>query len=257
MQPIRFFSQDTVNQLRKGIRANLPWYRGETDIEPPSEMNNYNEMSKSVDSNCFDVLNSNATDEDDEKNVFSIYNALSCLTPQQAADERIWAYATHAYAQQYTHARWTKIPTDDEKAVSYILTHYFVSGSRGLIRDNAVARLWWMGYIASRCRDYKLEETLKILLRESDVRANLLERSSVSMSAEMFSGVIRALDNSIKQNPKDPHLFKRRVFRDLMKLINQRGGRIMLNTLDPKQLDNLINQLVASDSDSTTTKTTT
>lgn len=118
---------------------------------------------------------------------------------------------------------------------------YFVSGVRGLIRDNAVARLWWMGHIASRCKDYGFEETLDIILSKSDVRANLLERSSLSMSEEIFGGVVRALGKSFYGNKK---LYERGKFRLLMRWLNRRGGRIMLNSLNKKQLDKLIDDKV-------------
>ncbi len=124
------------------------------------------------------------------------------------------------------------------------MTHYFVTGSRGLIRDNAIARLWWMGNHASRCRDYELEYTLHLLLRDSDVRANLLERSSLSMSEEIFSGVIRVLHKSKKGSNKMGDIYKRENFRALMKMLNRRGGRIMLNALTAQQLDDMLDNMV-------------
>ena len=186
MKRIRFFKQNTIDSLRATIKENLPWYRNENNTLLESIADEYGQMSQSVDRTCFDNLNENTKEEDDLENTIAIYTALDDLSPQQAAEERIWVYATHILAKQYTSKRWSKIPTDDNKAVHYVLSHYFVSGARGLIRDNAVSRLWWMGHLASRCQDYKLETTLRILLRDSDVRANLLERSSVSMSKEDF-----------------------------------------------------------------------
>ena len=119
-----------------------------------------------------------------------------------------------------------------------------------MIRDNAVSRLWWMGYIASRCHDYDLKKTLNILLRDSDVRASLLERSSMSMSNEIFSGVVRLLGKSLderseddKAEDKSPSIYVRKNFRELMKMLNRRGGRIMLNALDAQQLDDILNDM--------------
>ena len=88
-----------------------------------------------------------------------------------------------------------------------------------------------------------METTLNILLRDSDVRANLLERSSTSMSKEVFSGVIRVLGKSLEADNK-PAIYKRKNFRALMKMLNRRGGRIMLNALGEKQLDDMLDSMV-------------
>ena len=243
MQRIRFFRQDTLDSLKANIKENLPWYRGENDASQELVVDKYGEMSLSIDPACFETLNENTTEEHDKKNIITIYKAFGCLSLQQAAEERIWTYATHFLARQYTSERWNKIPEREDKAVRYILSHYFVSGTRGLFRDNAIARLWWMGYLASRCEDYNLEDTLNILLRDSDVRANLLERTSMSMSVEIFSGVIRVLGKSL-ENGDDPDIYKRSHFRNLMKVLNRKGGRIMLNMLEKKQLDDILNSVV-------------
>ena len=253
-QQTRFFYQNTVDTLKVSIKENLPWYRGEDDNTPQHIDDVCGEMSvsASADFSCFEILNSNCADSDDLKNVIAVYNAFKFLSPQQAAEERIWTYATHRIelAKQYTATRWNKIPNDGDKAVKYIQSHYFVSGIRGLIRDNAVSRLWWMGYIASRCQDYDLEKTLIILLRDSDVRASLLERSSMSMSSEIFSGVVRLLGKSLDERSEDekaedesPDIYLRKNFRELMKMLNRRGGRIMLNALNKKQLDDVLNEM--------------
>jgi len=241
MQSIRFYKQGTVDALRQNVAANMAWYRAKENIENLDILAEYGEMSKRLDPACWERLNQNPSESEDAKNAMTIYQGLD-LSPQQAADERIWAYATHSVVRDYVAKRWHRIPTDRDKAKKYILAHYFVSGARGLIRDNAVARLWWMGHVANRCQDYDLETTLKILLRDSDVRANLLERSSVSMSQEMFNGVIRLLGRSLDASD-EPAIYKRSNFRALMKMLNRRGGRIMLNALSPRQLDDTIDAL--------------
>ncbi len=242
MSPIRFFSQHALDTLKQSVMGNLPWYREEDNTDVPDSLNDYKKMSIQVNPECWDQLNQNPGENNDIQNIISTYTSLN-LSPQQAADERIWAYATHGLAGNYSAKRWNKIPDDDDKAVKYILAHYFVSGTRGLIRDNAVARLWWMGHVASRCKDYDLKETLTILLRDSDVRANLLERSSVSMSEEMFSAVIRVLGRSLEASG-NPAIYKRKNFRALMRMLNRRGGRIMLNALDAKRLDDMLDSMV-------------
>ncbi|MDD9810539.1 MAG: DUF6339 family protein [Gammaproteobacteria bacterium] len=207
-------------------------------------------MSKKVATPYWEQLNQHPTEED-SKNIIVVFDALD-LSPQQASDERIWTYATHCLAKKYVAQRWNKIPENDAKAVDYIVAHYFVSGVRGLFRDNAIARLWWMGQIASRCKDYELERVLQILLRPgvADVRANLLERHGLSMSAEVFSGVVRVLGRALDahgnaggQENTNPAIYERNTFRSFMKSLNRRGGRIVLNALSREQLDETLDEM--------------
>lgn len=253
MQPIRFLKQRDVEVLRKNIRENLPWYRNEKGApligEPPPD--SHESMSKTFDW-CFDALNENTAVEDDLENTIRVYEAFRNLSPQQAADERIWAYATHFAAPVYTAARWhIADKKDDDKAVNSIRRHYFGSGVRGFTRDNAVSRLWWIGHAATRCDDYKLEDALKLILWNQDVRKNLLERS-LGMSPEILGGLVRTLGKNRDKAKKDakgkpdvePPIYKRAHFRPFMRQVHRRGGRIMLNILSKKQLDELFDEMV-------------
>lgn len=251
MDSIRFFNQNTVAELRKRVKENLAWYRDPGDGEAMDIFENHSEMSKDVAIPYWEHLNQHPT-EDDTNNIVVVFNALD-LSPQQASDERIWTYATHCLAKKYVALRWGKIPEDDAKAVNYIVTHYFTpGGSRGVVRNNAIARLWWMGHIASRCKDYKLERVLHILLRPgvADVRANLLERPGLSTSAEVFSGVVRVLGRALdahgnagEQENTNPAIYERDTFRSFMKTLNRRGGRIVLNALSREQLDETLDEM--------------
>lgn len=242
MQRIRYFPQATVDKLKHGIGKNLAWYRGK-GVDVPFD-DTYREMSvgTEADFSCFDTLNENCADTDDLNNTLAFYKTFKCLTPQQASDERIWTYLTHVQACKYTKNRWNEIPRDDGKAVTHIQNHYFADSPRQLISRNAVARLWWMGHIASRRSDYDLKKTLKILLRLSDVRSSLLERPTQSGSPEIFKGVIRILGKSGEKDP-EPTIYKRANFRAFMKKLNQRGGRLMLNALPPQRLNAVLEEI--------------
>lgn len=172
----------------------------------------------------------------DAENCVIVYESLKDLTLQQATDERVWARLTHFDLWDYVQRRWPLNPNKPEQAMRSIRAHYFVSGIRGFFRDNGVSRLWWMGWIASRCTHFSIERTLEILLYQSDVRANLLERS-YGMSAEIFNAVMKQLGESYEG---DKSLFERKRFRELMKFLNRRGGKVALNALEPKQLDDMI-----------------
>lgn len=163
----------------------------------------------------------------DADNSAIVYRALANLTPQQATDERLWLYLTNCELWKYARARWP-LPEDLDKRRRQIKLHYLVPSNRGLIRNNAIARLWWMGFVANRCNKFGADKALEILLHKSDVRANLLERPTLAASGEIFNGVMQMLGDSYN---KDKELFVRDNFRTMMKMLNRAGGRRMLNML--------------------------
>ena len=81
------------------------------------------------------------------------------------------------------------------------------------MRDNAVARLWWMAHIAKRVQVSSYEEVLKTLFFNSDYRSSLLERNS---SANAINVVVSIL--SISQKAFSSGIeFERAKFRAFMK----------------------------------------
>lgn len=251
---LRYFRESALAHLKQNIEDNLEGYLEEgTDWESLFEGRPFRRPSSiEVDDELADSIQSPAEGasareraELDGPNSIAVYNALRSLTPQQATHERIWAYLAHFDLQDYVRRRWPVASDDTEagrkRAQADIRAHYFVSGGRGLLRDNGVSRLWWMGWIAHRCIHFSEAKALEILLYRADVRANLLERSSFGMSPEIFNGVMKLLGESYETDEKA--LFGRAEFRGLMKLLNRSGGRIMLNALSPEQLDDVLQGL--------------
>jgi len=241
---ITYLRENQLAKLKTAIVANLDHYlSGEHDWPAFFDGEEYSRQSSIEMSEGLASRIQMPTERDlmDKENCLVVYESLKNMTPQQAADERVWAYLTHFELWEYTQRRWELDREDREKAIKSIRTHYFVPGARGLIRDNAVSRLWWMGQVANRLKQhdsaFSAENSLEILLHQSDVRANLLERSSFAMSIEIFGTVMRWLKNSYEG---DKILFERENFRQFMKHLNRKGGRVMLNALSNNQLDKLI-----------------
>lgn len=157
---------------------------------------------------------------------------------------------SHFDLRRYVAKRWV-LDAEDEKKEKQICTHYFVIGQRGLLRDNAIARLWWMGYIAARSSQFSdPEKALDILLLQSDVRANLLERS-LGMNPDIFDAVVNRLQQDYAaakklveaKKPVKNTIFERNRFRTLMKTLNRIGGYRMLDALNFEQLRDEIKQI--------------
>lgn len=249
MKTIPYIRKNQLGKLRNAVKNNIELYKS----EEPHDWNAFFGNEQFIRSSSIPVSEDIGShiqmpenkDLKDAENSIIIYEALKDLTPQQATDERVWAYFTHFELWEYVQHRWPlKENAREEAAVRYIQAHYFLSGVRGFFRDNAVSRLWWMGWVASHCHHFNAEKTLEILLYQSDVRANLLERASFGMSKEIFSAVMKWLGKSYDG---EKVLFQRETFRQLMKHLNRKGGRIMLNALKPKQLSDLIEKTLKDD----------
>ena len=160
------------------------------------------------------------------------------LTPQQASDERLWAYLCHAYCPEYVAERWLlPRPTKEKDAAQKVRNHFFARDKRGLIRDNGISRLWWLGFIAHEVEQDDPGGFLERLLHRQDVRSALIERPSVSMNHR----VLRAINAVMRAYwREDKRLFERDCFRSWMMGLNRRGGVVLLDALPDQPLSCLL-----------------
>ena len=140
--------------------------------------------------------------------------------------------------------RWLKDrPKKTEDAVRKVHNHYFATGNRGIIRDNAISRLWWLGKIAFDADPDDPRHFLTILLHRQDVRSALIERPSVSLNP----GVLRRIYAVMREYwDGDRELFKRDAFRNWMTGLNRRGVVVMLDALPEDALDELLQEEVSA-----------
>ena len=247
---VKFLRHGAVAQLQNGIENNLPFYESmsadfaehivEDSVRTASSMHASPELVAKI--------KMPTTEENhDAFNSVLVHQSLR-LNPAQACDDRIWTYLSHFDLRHYALRRW---PLPKSGKAAHVRSHYFVKNQRGLLRDNAIARLWWMGHIASRSEHLGMKpiEVLNVLLHHSDVRANLLERS-LGMNPDIFDAVVSRLAKDYAKVKKDkkevPHtLFYRDRFRGLMKSLNRIGGYRMLDALGFEQLQNEIKIILA------------
>ena len=169
-----------------------------------------------------------------------MYEALKNLTPQQAADERLWTYLCHMEYPRYVARRWlTSRPESNDDAARKVRNHFFARGNRPLIRDNALSRLWWLGSIAHEVEADAPHEFLERLLHRQDVRSALIERPSVSMNRQVLSSINVVMRDYWQQ---DKSLFERKPFRTWMVGLNRRGGVVLLDALPKEPLAELLEE---------------
>lgn len=148
-------------------------------------------------------------------------------------------------------ARWLNRRSDSkEQAARQVRNHFFVTGNRGLIRDNGLAQLWWLGKIAYDVDPVQPDQFLELLLHRQDVRATLIERPSVSMNQTVLQNIYVVMQEHWKNGKA---LFVRDTFRDWLKSLNRRGGVVLLDALPENDLIDLLrdeaNQAVAHTSE--------
>ncbi len=167
-----------------------------------------------------------------------LYSSLEGMTPYQARDERILAAITHLYAREYTVQRHKIEENDTDK----IKRHFFArgNGSRSIERDNSIGRLWWNGYLISRCKEGEdFDELLSILCTDTDFRAQLIERPSASTIPQAALAILICKKNFQTQEPHN-EFFKGRgseaPFRRWFRKINLYGGAKLFASMEYAEL---------------------
>ncbi|MDE0712022.1 MAG: DUF6339 family protein [Rhodospirillales bacterium] len=238
---LRYCTANTLETLRHTVPDRLDWYYAP---HQPLSITSFGGLRESV-VEAPRLADKLAVDNEkpaktDAQNALATYKAMKALTPHQASIERMWVYLTHFDCPQYVSSRWlNRRPKEVDDAVREVKNHFFVAGNRGLIRDNGVSRLWWLGKIAFQIDPTAPDVFLKILLHRQDVRSALIERPSVSMNQNLLRGIYAVMRDHWNNGGT---LFEREVFRNWMIALNRRGGVILLDALPEDALRQLLNE---------------
>lgn len=229
--------KDTVRtELLSRIPEMIEEYRSGDFRHIEVDASNYIEIDIEIDEEKLSLIDCSCSDHNEVKNCMVMYNAMGNLPLHIARDNRLWEYLTLTLLLKYTRNRWP-IPNSEAKAIKYIKNHFYVVGARGFERDNSAARLWWMAHICSRVKELGIEKTLRCLLYQYDVRANIIERPTMSQSVNVFSEIMKILNESLES---DKALFERKRFRNAMRRLNQIGGVKLLEAMDEAKINTII-----------------
>jgi hypothetical protein len=242
----RYLRHAALEELRENVPDNLESYRSGSFGYLTTDSSKFFEGTFEMDDEKIAALrfpSPTLTTQYEDENCITCYEALADLSPYEARDERFWAYLTHTHLLDYARHRWL-IPADDEAAIKYIRNHFFGRDKRQIERENAGSRLWWMAYMCRRVEGLSFQEALQVFLYRADVRANLVERPTVSQSTVVFNAMIKKLHQSYGGKKM---LFDRRYNRPLMVRINSVGGVKLLDCLTQKQMSDLIDRVVEQD----------
>ena len=232
----RFFKEKYLKELELNIAENLELYRAGNFDLVTNNTDNYFEVAFEVDEMKLKSLLPSNKNEAEVQNCMLIFDAMQNLTHFHARDARLWVYLTHTVLLPYSRARWV-IPADDIAAIKFIKDHFFCIANRGVERNNAASRLWWMAALCNRAQGLSLKDALTTLLHQSDVRASIVERPTTSQCLNIFSAVLRRLNESYHLDKK---LFERSLMREAMKKLNLAGGVKLLGVLPEQQVNALV-----------------
>lgn len=228
----RLLKSTKIVDLQNNVGENLELYRREGFDFLISDPGYYIETSHEIDSDKLAHIDCTKKDLKEVKNCKLIFEAMNNISLYLARDPRLWVYTVHTDLLSYSRKRWP-IPEDDEKAIKYIRTHYFLSGTRGFERNNSASRLWWMAHLCSRCSELSLDDALSCFLFDFDTRAGIIERPTTSQSVNVFNAIIKHLHKSYQG---DKSLLNRKKFRPAMRKLNLIGGIKLLAALDHKDV---------------------
>lgn len=225
---LKYFKEKSYNELFDSVSDNIDKYNS---MDTPWLDSFFNDSDYAKESKLNVILPQlySKKNEDDIVDVRNIYNAFKgVITPKQASNELLWTYLTHTVYWDYVKTRWLR----NEKGVDSIKARLFCNTSKsgradrqGLLR-NAVARLYWIGYLTyQENADNNKYELTEILLSKADLCVHVTERS-FSMNKSIVIGILKAI-NDFNNNNKTPILEEE--WRSLCKYINRQGAVMLLD----------------------------
>jgi hypothetical protein len=159
----------------------------------------------------------------DSRNAGLLRAALPGLTPSQATDERIWATLALSYYKEYVMKRW---PAGSD-AKQNVQNKIFVQGTRSLVREHSIARLWWRAHFASLVTPEHSKDPLSLIFSHEDIGSEIAARSIFTDERVLsaYFGLVEPglerLQNDSRLKGLTPKLFIQRT----AKKLNMLAGR--------------------------------
>ena len=105
---------------------------------------------------------------EDIANVKQIYGNMQNLTPLQATNPYLWSCLAHTAYRDYVLHRWFDesivSSLSDEKKEKRVMSRFFATSNERSLNNNAIARLWWYGFLSydkeNRSNPFHLTEVL-------------------------------------------------------------------------------------------------
>jgi hypothetical protein len=188
-----------------------------------------------VDLQPFKRLKMGGSPKEEIQNALLVWQALEQLTPALASEGRIWTRLSHLEGLAYARARW--LEGEPRSSVPKAVRKHFFGDTRTKRRDdNAIGRLWWAAYIARLAMPEDQHGALKIILKSTDMRSNIVERARSSSRPSIAAGVVRAVmrEPGVTENED--------AFRGFMKALNRLGGGVIFEAMAESEIDRFMDE---------------
>lgn len=185
------------------------------------------------------LTQSGAGRRDLAENAIKLFEAYSSLTPEDASDERFWAYLTHTDFFDYMKKRTDILRQKKEKQGEYIIDHWLVDPvSPSSLMNNDLSRLWWVVFL-TKTDD---EKDPYVLTREAFTMLDYTTHLLPGTQGRNKTIRIAVLEFVVEH----PDLFKKNKeakVRFIMRKLNLRGGYSALSSLDSSQIKSLLKEI--------------
>ncbi len=174
----------------------------------------------------------------DRENALIVFDALPGLTPVNASDERLWVTLAFGPGLEYSSVRWNAQDSSKEQLATILKNHWFCPTTRSRWRDQSISRLWWVGYLAHSCENLQASEVLDVLFLNSELINSFLGHPRSTSSKRTGGTLLEILHD--EYIAKGKYEFRRASFRQLMHLVDLRGGKLQLDSLPQDSLRKIL-----------------
>lgn len=249
-----YFTEEAYDALKSGVPHNMPHYLdGQKWLDEFFNGQEYmRESSIEVSLPAMVPFSSRlAVDErasEDIANVKQIYGNMKNLTPLQATNPYLWTCLAHTVYSDYVLHRWFDddlFPTlSEDKKEKRVLSRFFATTNERSLNNNAIARLWWYGFLSydkqNRANPFHLTE---VLVSNTKFCTDFM-LSHCCWNRTIGKGVLRAAKDLI------PTIYGREgisgYYRHLKKFMNRYGAVSSLDFLSEDDIYNLAMEFFTS-----------
>ncbi len=221
-----FLKQELVDQMKEDIKENIDKYQ-ELKSDWISE-ESFGKYEKNFPDFKLD-MSKKKPHETDLNNIKILYSKLKELKDSQAADERVWAGLCHKEFWGYMKYRW---PSIEEKNIKQ---HYFFGDNHPTFL-NGLSRLWWTGRLTYDENAENPFELTEYICKDLNGRGGALFAVNISNNKKIVRTFLRTLMEFEKKKE-----LSRQEFLKVKEIMVLWGGKMILDSLSPKELSQKIN----------------
>lgn len=183
---------------------------------------------------------------DDARDAKIVFEAMSSIPPELARDQRLWTTLCHTHCAPYIRLRNHKFlfVSDLEEQIRVIKSRFFLENmTRAFERTNALARLWWFGYLVQQT-GLDFEKGIVAQLADTGFRADTIERPDAFFSKEIRTAILSSAVDASDAKDNFWTSPNRKLYRPVMARLTERSTRIFFPALSPELLKKSVVDLV-------------